>query len=83
MERGVLLAKDLKLPHIILESDALNVVSNITVANSSGWLGHVYHGILGLLSLFSSWNANHVKRDYNKAAHLLVQYARQKEESYV
>ena len=51
MERGVLLAKELKLSHIILESDALNVVSNITVANSSGWLGHVYHGILGLLSL--------------------------------
>lgn len=83
MERGVLLAKDLKLPHIILESDALNVVSNITAANSSGWLGHVYHGILGLLSSFSSWNVKHVKRDYNKAAHILAQYARQKEESYV
>ena len=83
MERGVLLAKDLKLPHIILESDALNVVSNITAANSSGWLGHVCHGILGLLSSFSSWNVKHVKRDYNKATHILAQYARQKEESYV
>ena len=83
MERGVLLAKDLKLPHIILESDALNVVSNITAANSSGCLGHVYHGILGLLSSFSSWNVKHVKRDYNKAAHILAQYARRKEESYV
>ena len=83
MERGVLLAKELKLPHIILESDALNVVSNITAANSSGWLDHVYHGILGLLSSFSSWNVKHVKREYNKAAHILAQYARQKEESYV
>ena len=83
MERGVLLAKDLKFPHIILESDALNVVSNITSANFSGCLGHVYHGILGLLSSFSSWSVKHVRRDYNKAAHLLAQYARQKEESYV
>ena len=83
IERGLLLAKELKLPHIILESDALNVVSNITAANSSGWLGHVYHGILGLLSSFSSWNVKHAKRDYNKAAHILAQYARQKEESYV
>ena len=51
MEKGVLLAKDLKIPHIILESDALNAVSDITAANFSGCLGHVYHGILGLLSL--------------------------------
>ena len=83
MERGVLLAKELNLPHIILESDALNVVSNITAANFSGCLGHVYHGILSLLSSFSSWSVKHVRRDFNKAAHLLAQYARQKEESYV
>ena len=72
IERGLLLAKEYKLPDIILESDALNVVSNITAANSSVWLGHVYHGILGLLSSFSSWNAKHVKREYNKATHILA-----------
>ena len=76
IERGLLLAKEYKLPDIILESDALNVVSNITAANSSGWLGHVYYGILGLLSSFSSWNVKHVKKEYNKATHILAQYAR-------
>ena len=83
MECGLLLAKEHKLPHIILESDALTVVSNVTAAETSGWFGHVYQGIRGLLSSFSSWNVKHVKRECNKAAHMLAQYARQKEESYV
>ena len=83
MECGLLLAKEQKLSHVILESDALIVVSKVIVADSSGWLGHVYQGISGLLSSFSSWNIKHVKRDYNKATHMLAQYARQKEDSYV
>ena len=83
MERGFLLAKEQKLSHIILEFDALIVVSNVIAVETSGWLGHVYQGICGLLSSFSSWNVKHVKKEYNKAAHMLAQYARQKEESYV
>ena len=83
VEYGLLLAKEQKLSHIILESDASIVVSNVTAAETSGRLGHVYQGIRGLLSSFSSWNIKHVKREYNKAAHMLAQYARQKEESYV
>ena len=83
MECGLLLAKEQKLFHVILESDALIVVSKVTAADSSDWLGHVYKGISGLLSSFSSWNIKHVKRDYNKATHVLAQYARQKEDSYV
>jgi len=83
VEYGLLLAKEQKLSHIILESDASIVVSNVTAVETSGRLGHVYQGIRGLLSSFSSWNIKHVKREYNKAAHMLAQYARQKEESYV
>ena len=69
MECGLLLAKGQKLSHIILEFDALIVVSNVTAAETSGWLGHVYQEIRGLLSSFSSWNVKHVKREYNKVAH--------------
>lgn len=83
MECGLLLAKEQKLSHVVLESDALIVVSNVTAAKTSGWLGHVYQGISGLLSSFSSWNIKYVKREYYKAAHMLAQYARQKEDSYV
>ena len=66
-----------------MESDALTVVTSVTTAETNGCLGHVYQGIRSLLSSFSSWNIKHVKRDYNRAAHELAQYARQKEESQV
>ena len=54
MKCGLLLAKEHELSQIILESDGLTVVSNVTVAEISGYLGHVYQGILNLLSSFSS-----------------------------
>ena len=66
-----------------MEFDALIAVTSVTVAETSGCLGHVYQGICSLLSSFSSWKMKHVKRDYNRAAHELAQYVRQKEESYV
>jgi len=65
-----------------LESDALTAVINVIAAETSGYLGHVYQGILSLLSSFSSWKIKHVKREYNRAAHELAQYARMKEESH-
>ena len=83
MECGLLLAKEQKLFQIILESDALTAVTSVIAAETSGCLGHVYQGIRSLLSSFSSWKMKHVKRDYNRAAHELAQYVRQKEESYV
>ena len=72
MECGLILAKEQKLSQIILESNALTAVSSVTVAETNGCLGHVYQGILSLLSLFSSWKIKHVKRDYNRIAHELA-----------
>ena len=42
MECGLLLAKEHELSQIILESDTLTAVSNVTAAETSGCLGHVY-----------------------------------------
>ena len=69
------------LSNIILESDALNVVVNVSTAMTSGCLGHIYQGICGLLSSFGSRKIKHVKRECNRAAHELAQYARMKEDS--
>ena len=81
MECGLILAKEQKLTQIILESDALTAANSVIAAKTNGCLGHVYQGILSLLSPF--WKIKHVKRDYNRAAHELAQYARQEEESHV
>ena len=81
MECGLLLAKEYMLPNIVLESDALNAVVSVSTAVTSGCLGHIYQGIRDLLSSFNSWKIKHVKKDGNRAAHELAQYARIKEES--
>ena len=83
MECGLILAKEQKLSHIILEFDALTAVTSVTASETNGCLGYVYQEIRSLFSSFSSWNIKHVKRDYNMAAHELAQYVRQKEESHV
>ena len=83
MECGLLLAKEQKLSQIILESYALTAVTSVSKAETSGCLGHVYQRIHSLLASFSSWKIKHVKREYNRAAHELAQYTRQKEESQV
>ena len=72
MECGLILAKEQNLSHIILESDALKVVSSVTAAETNGCLGYLYQGIRSLLSSFSSWKIKRVKRDYNRAAHELA-----------
>ena len=83
MEWSLIFAKEQKLSQIILELDSLTAVHSVIAAKTNGCLGHVYQGILSLLSSFSSWKIKHVKRDYNKTAHELAQYAKQKEESQV
>ncbi|KAK9985835.1 hypothetical protein SO802_030786 [Lithocarpus litseifolius] len=83
VECGVLLARDMELSHIIIESDALAAIQGILAAETEGSLGHVYQGILSILSSFSSWSIKHVKRDYNRVAHELAQFARKNETSQV
>ena len=72
MKCGLLLAKEQMIPQIILESDALTAVSSVIAVDINGYLGHIYQGICSLLASFSSWDIKHVRRDYNKATHVLA-----------
>ena len=83
MECGLLLAKELMLTQVILESDSMAAVSGVLDGNFGGCVGHIYQGICSILASFSSWNVKHVRRDYNKTAHFLAQFARQRETSQV
>ena len=76
VEKGVLLAKEMGLQHILLETDALIVVQSLAVGDKGGSLGHFIQGISENLSFFSGWQINHLSRDCNKVAHELAQFAK-------
>ena len=76
MESRILLARDMKLTQIIVEFDAISIVNCINENFMEGSIGHLFLGILALLSSFTSWKVNHVKRDYNRAAHKVAHLAR-------
>ena len=42
-----------------------------------GSIGHLFQGILALLSSVTSWKVNHVNQDYNRVVHELAHLARQ------
>ena len=83
VEAGVLLAKELGLQQIIIESDSLLAVQSISANEVSGETGHIVQGILSIMDCFSSWQIRHVKRDSNRLAHELALYAKCKEMSQV
>ena len=72
MEAGILLAQDMKLSQIIVESDAISIVNSVNENFMEGSIGYLFQGILALLSSFTSWKVNHVNRDYNRVAHELA-----------
>ena len=54
VEAGILLARNMKISQVIIESDVVSTVSDITAKFVDGSLGHLYQGILALLSSFYS-----------------------------
>ena len=76
IEAGILLATKMKLPQVLIESDSLIAVQALNSGSCHGIMGLVIHGVLNLLNQFRSWKVLHLKRDYNKVAHELAQYAR-------
>ncbi|XP_075659080.1 uncharacterized protein LOC142628944 [Castanea sativa] len=76
LEHEILLAQEMELSHVILESDALTVVQDIQAKEFNGNFGHLYQGILSLFESFSNWKISHLKREYNKVAHALAQYVK-------
>ena len=83
MEAGILLARDMKLTYIIVESDAISIVNSINENFMERSIGHLFQGILALLSSFTSWKVNHVNWDYNRVAHELAHLARRNEDTQV
>lgn len=81
VETGILLARDMKITQVIIESDAATTVSNINEKFVDGGLGHLYQGILAVLSSFSGWKIRHLNKEFNRAAHELAQLARRSETS--
>ena len=76
LQEGVLLTRELKLSHVIIESDSLIAIQSLQALNIEGGVGHLCQGILNLIDSFRSWIFKHLKRDYNKVAHDLAQYSR-------
>ena len=83
VECGILLARDMKISQVIIESDAASIVSNINDKFVDGYLGNLYQGIIALLSSFPSWRIKHVKRECNRVAHELAHIAKCSETNQV
>ena len=54
VENKILLACDMKISHVIIESNAASIVSDINDKFVDGYLGLLYQGIHALLSSFSN-----------------------------
>ena len=76
IEPGTLLAAEMKLPQVLIESDSLIVIQAMNSGSCHGIIGPVIHGILNLLNQFMNWKVLHLKMDYNKVAHELAQYVK-------
>ena len=74
-ETRILLAQEMELQQVIIESSSLSVVQNLLSKEVKGEIGHLVQGNL-ILDFFNSWKIKHLKRDYNKVAHELVHFGR-------
>ena len=83
LQEGVLLARELKLSQVIIESDSLIAIQSLQALNTEGGLGHLCQGIINLMDSFRCWIFKHLKRDYNKVTHDLAQNARHNGNSQV
>ena len=76
IEEGVVLACELKLSNVILESDSTVVVQALVSKSGCGDIGPIVQGAHAMLGSFSSWTTRHLKRDYNRAAQDLAKVTR-------
>lgn len=52
IQEGVLLAKELELHQVIIESDSLLAIKSLQALNTNGGLGHLCQGIINLMDSF-------------------------------
>lgn len=76
VQEGILLAWDLGLKEIVIESDSLIVIFAFLNTTPPPWsIQKVIEGSEQSLKCFNSWSAIHVCRNGNIAAHLMVKNA--------
>ena len=83
IEQGLLLAQEMDLPQVMMESDALSATLAINHGNIGGEAGHLVEGILWARALFSCCSFVYLKRDYNMVAHELAQFTKTNHYSHV
>jgi hypothetical protein len=74
--QAIVLGQKMGFPSIVLEGDAKEIV--LGLRNPAGCSARLHNVLLDchyLLESFTSWSANHVRRDGNKAAHKLAKLA--------
>ncbi|XP_023872147.1 uncharacterized protein LOC111984763 [Quercus suber] len=76
VEQGVLLAQELQLPWVIVESDSSNVIQAIQEKATGSSYGHIIQRILQSCESFESCFFKHLSRNFNSVAHELAQHAR-------
>ena len=81
LEEGIMLARELHLQQIIIESDSITVVQEVNSSSFNGEMGTIIQGAFTMLTSFSSWRVNHLKREYNNVAHEVAQVTRSTETS--
>ena len=76
MEQGLLLAQEMELSNVIFKTDALSVIQAISQDLSGSEMGHLIQGIQLAKASFNSCSFHHLKRDNNRVAHKLAQFAK-------
>ena len=83
LEQGTILAQQLVISNVIIESDAALAIQAISQDLCGGEVGLLIQGILGANSSFDDCSFRHVNRAFNGAAHELAQYAKWNNVSHV
>ena len=75
LEHGILLAHELQLTRIIVESNSLNAIQAINEGAMGSNMGHIIQGIIQVSVSFKSCLFKHINRSFNSMAHELAQHA--------
>ena len=76
-EEGIILARDLGLSEVIMEGDALTMMSALSGLNPpSNSIQKVVEGSIRLLQSFKEWEAIYASRCSNAASHQLARQAK-------
>nr|POE83024.1 hypothetical protein CFP56_42966 [Quercus suber] len=76
LQEGVLLASEMGISHVLVESDALSIIQAILEGDLGGELGHIIQNIKDISSSFSWCSFQRLKRSGNRVAHEIARAAK-------